>query len=132
MLLPLLLLMLAFPARAEVVVGSKAFTESLVLAELAKQSLEDAGVKASHRPQLGGTRILWDALRAGEIDVYPEYTGTLRYEILPGKAVPDDAALARTLGSMGLRTSAPIALSHRHGPANATSPTRARTMWSKS
>ncbi len=116
-LLALLLLMLAFPARAAVVVGSKAFTESLVLAEMAKQSLEDAGVKASHRPQLGGTRILWDALRAGEIDVYPEYTGTLRYEILAGKDGPDDAALARALGSMGIRMSAPIGFSDSYGLA---------------
>ena len=58
-------------------VGSKAFTESVVLAELAVQLARAAGQQATHRAGLGGTRLLWDALAAGEIDAYPEYTGTL-------------------------------------------------------
>jgi osmoprotectant transport system permease protein len=69
---------------APVRVGSKAFTEGVVLGEVATQALRAAGVEAVHRRELGGTRLLWEALRAGEIDVYPEYTGTLREEILGG------------------------------------------------
>lgn len=69
-------------AADEVVVGSKAFTESVVLGELAVDWLEAGGTPARHRPELGGTRLLWTALLAGEIDVYPEYTGTIRAEIL--------------------------------------------------
>jgi osmoprotectant transport system permease protein len=65
-----------------IIVGSKKFTESYVLAEIAKRSLENAGLKADHRQGMGGTIILWEALRGGGIDVYPEYTGTIAEEIL--------------------------------------------------
>jgi len=65
-----------------IIIGSKKFTESYVLAEIAKRSLENAGIKADHRQGMGGTIILWEALRGGGIDVYPEYTGTIAEEIL--------------------------------------------------
>lgn len=65
-----------------IVVGSKKFTESVLLGELATRLLADGGVAARHEAQLGGTRVLWDALAAGRIDVYPEYSGTLCQEIL--------------------------------------------------
>ena len=58
-----------------VVVGSKKFTESYVLGEIAKRSLENAGVSTEHRQGMGGTIILWQALSSGQIAVYPEYTG---------------------------------------------------------
>jgi osmoprotectant transport system permease protein len=74
----------AWAAPDEVVVGSKAFTESVVLGELAVDLLHGAGVPARHRRELGGTRILWEALVGGEVDVYPEYTGTVQAEILGG------------------------------------------------
>jgi osmoprotectant transport system permease protein len=63
-------------------VGSKKFTESYVLAEIAKRSLENAGLKVEHREGMGGTIILWEALRGGGIAAYPEYTGTIAEEIL--------------------------------------------------
>src|SRR5919204_390471 len=71
---------------AVVQVGSKVFTESVIVAELATQVARAAGVEAVHRRELGGSRVLWDALLAGEIDVYPEYTGTLTEELVPGDA----------------------------------------------
>jgi osmoprotectant transport system substrate-binding protein/osmoprotectant transport system permease protein len=67
---------------AEVVIGSKKFTESYVLGEIAKRTLIDAGIPAEHRQGMGGTIILWEALRGGQIDAYPEYTGTIAQEIL--------------------------------------------------
>src|SRR5437016_2340875 len=67
---------------AEIVIGSKKFTESYVLGEIAKRTLTDAGIPAEHRQGMGGTIILWQALRGGQIDVYPEYTGTIAQEIL--------------------------------------------------
>src|SRR5213594_379146 len=67
---------------APVVIGSKKFTESYVLGEIAKRSLIDAGISVEHRQGMGGTIILWQALRGGQIDVYPEYTGTISQEIL--------------------------------------------------
>jgi osmoprotectant transport system permease protein len=75
------LLLVSATAAAEVKVGSKAFTESVILGEIAVQTLEARGIEATHRRQLGGTQVLWKALVAGEIDAYPEYTGTLREEI---------------------------------------------------
>ncbi|HEU0209996.1 MAG TPA: glycine betaine ABC transporter substrate-binding protein [Candidatus Udaeobacter sp.] len=67
---------------ADVVVGSKKFTESYVLGEIAKRALNESGIPAQHRQGMGGTIILWQALRNGQIDAYPEYTGTIAEEIL--------------------------------------------------
>ncbi|PYJ45465.1 MAG: glycine/betaine ABC transporter substrate-binding protein [Verrucomicrobia bacterium] len=69
-------------AAADVVIGSKKFTESYVLGEIAKRSLTNAGIPAEHRQGMGGTIILWEALRGGQIDAYPEYTGTITQQIL--------------------------------------------------
>jgi osmoprotectant transport system permease protein len=59
-----------------VVVASKPFAESFVLAEIFAQLLEDRGFTVDRRPGLGATEIAFAALRRDEIDVYPEYTGT--------------------------------------------------------
>jgi osmoprotectant transport system permease protein len=67
---------------APVLVGSKKFTESYVLAEIAKRAVEKTGVPVEHRQGMGGTIILWQALRSNEIHAYPEYTGTIAEEIL--------------------------------------------------
>lgn len=63
-------------------IGSKKFTESYVLAEIAKRALAENGVASDHRQGMGGTIILWEALRTGQIAAYPEYTGTIAEEIL--------------------------------------------------
>ena len=70
--------LLARPARAAPVlrIGSKNFTEQLVVAELFAQGLERAGAKVERRVNLGGTAIAQASLLSGEIDLYPEYTGT--------------------------------------------------------
>ena len=90
-----------------VVVGSKKFTESVILGEIATQLAAAAGARAEHRRELGGTRILWEALLRGDLDAYPEYTGTLRREILAGEAV-EGQALARALAGRGLSLSASL------------------------
>ena len=107
-----LVVALAACGRADVRVGSKKFTESVLLGELAGQLLAGAGLEAAHRRELGGTRILWDALLAGEIDVYPEYTGTLRQEILAGQEIEEgDDGLAAALASRGVQMSRPLGFS---------------------
>jgi osmoprotectant transport system substrate-binding protein/osmoprotectant transport system permease protein len=65
-----------------VIIGSKKFTESYVLGEIARRTLNDSGVAAEHRQGMGGTIILWQALHGGQIDAYPEYMGTIAEEIL--------------------------------------------------
>lgn len=59
-----------------VVVASKPFGESYLLAELFAQVLESRGIRVERRPGLGATEIAFGALRSNAIDVYPEYTGT--------------------------------------------------------
>lgn len=59
-----------------VVVASKPFAESYLLAELFARLLEARGIAVDRRPGLGATEIAFQALRTGAIDVYPEYTGT--------------------------------------------------------
>ncbi|HEY2027065.1 MAG TPA: glycine betaine ABC transporter substrate-binding protein [Gemmatimonadaceae bacterium] len=59
-----------------VVVASKPFGESYLLAEMFAQLLESRGITVERRPGLGATEIAFAALRQGAIDVYPEYTGT--------------------------------------------------------
>jgi len=69
-------------ARDPIRVGSKHFTESYILAEVMAQLLEANGVPVARTHGLGGTMICFEALRNGNIDVYPEYTGTIQKEIL--------------------------------------------------
>ena len=84
-------------------IGSKQFTESVILAELARGEARRAGLDVQHRRELGGTAILWSALRHGDIDAYPEYTGTLTQELLTDVA-PDAgiAALRARLAPLGI------------------------------
>jgi osmoprotectant transport system permease protein len=79
-------------AAAPIVIGSKKFTESYVLGEIAKRTLTDARIPVEHRQGMGGTIILWQALRGGQIDAYPEYTGTITQEILKTdhQTLPDE------------------------------------------
>jgi osmoprotectant transport system permease protein len=88
--------------------GSKTFTESIVLAELAAGLAASSGARVEHRAALGGTRILWEALLRGELDVYPEYTGTIARELLSGEAPADEAALRAALARRGVEMSAPL------------------------
>lgn len=93
---------------AEVRVGSKVFTESVILGEIARGVLLDAGVSVRHRRELGGTQVLFHALEADQLDVYPEYTGTISGEILAGKNVPTKAALRAALAARGVGMSEPL------------------------
>ena len=100
-----------------VVVGSKAFTESVILGAVAAQQLTASGIDAEHRRELGGTRFLWSALLAGDIDVYPEYTGTIRQEILAGDDLAPDADLALALARYGVRMTEPLGFDNTYALA---------------
>lgn len=69
-------------AQANIKVGSKLFNESVILGEMITQLIEYEGEEVTFYDQLGGTRILWNSLVQGEIDLYPEYSGTIIFEIL--------------------------------------------------
>jgi osmoprotectant transport system permease protein len=104
-------LLLGILLLAPVKVGSKVFTESVVLGELTTQELLAAGIQAVHRRELGGTRILWDALERGDLDVYPEYTGTLSEEIFSGKVPATLEALRPALAARQVRIAAVLGFS---------------------
>ena len=88
-MLLLLLAVQAAPAPRPVVVGSKPFGESYILAEMFAQLLEARGIAVDRRPGLGATEIAFGAIRSGAADVYPEYTGTGLLAILGERPVPD-------------------------------------------
>jgi osmoprotectant transport system permease protein len=85
-----------------IVLGSKKFTESYVLTEIAKQSLEQAGFQVEHRQGIGGTIILWEALKQGSIAAYPEYTGTIQEEILQHSTTASIGELRASLAKYGI------------------------------
>jgi osmoprotectant transport system permease protein len=109
------------------IVGSKAFTESVILGEILKQRVETGAqtgvqsrVPTKHVKQLGGTRILWNALLSGEIDAYPEYTGTILAEILATEIaqeqiqIQSDDDLRKALFKYGVVMSAPLGFANTY------------------
>ncbi len=76
-----------------VVIGAKKFTESYLLAEMGASLCRQAGAHAESK-DLGSTPTLWLALTQGDIDAYPEYTGTITRQILKDNPTDLDAALA--------------------------------------
>jgi osmoprotectant transport system substrate-binding protein len=74
-------------------IGSKDFTEQLILGEMYALLLENAGITTERRLNLGGTQVAQEALLAGEIDLYPEYTGTGLTVVL---GMPIDAVTSGT------------------------------------
>lgn len=97
-----------------VTVGSKKFTESVILGELLTQLAASTGAEVEHRSELGGTRILWSALRRGEIDLYPEYTGTISQEILAGSEASTIDEIRDALAAAGIVASAPLGFNNTY------------------
>src|SRR5204862_840810 len=96
---PLLALLIALPAQADTRrIGANRITESYILGEVLRRTVAGK-IPVEHRPGLGNTGIVFAALKAGSIDLYPEYTGTIAREILKVEGNPGiedlNAALAR-------------------------------------
>jgi osmoprotectant transport system permease protein len=89
----------------EITIGSKVFTESVILGEMISQLSNDAGAVVDHKQDLGGTQVLWQALLRGDIDVYPEYTGTISQEILAGSDIITESGIRSALEAQGIRMS---------------------------
>jgi osmoprotectant transport system permease protein len=105
---------LGFAGEEPLRIGSKRFTESYVLGEILTQTVRRAGPQAEHRPGLGNTAILYEALTRGAIDAYPEYTGTIAREILKSERDLDLAAINAQLAPLGLRASFPLGFSNSY------------------
>jgi osmoprotectant transport system permease protein len=98
-------------------VGSKAFPENVILGEMARDLAAVSGAEAEHAAWLGDTGKPWNALLAGDIDAYPEYTGTLRQEILAGEGLQSDDELRASLEAKGLRMSRSLGFSDTYAVA---------------
>ena len=97
-----------------VVIGSKKFTESYVLGEIAKRTLNESDIPAEHRQGMGGTIIVWQALRGAQIDAYPEYTGTIAEEILKDQQLHSAAAIRDALSKFGVGMTEPLGFNNTY------------------
>jgi osmoprotectant transport system permease protein len=97
-----------------IVVGSKKFTESYVLGEIAKTQLERSGFAIRERAGMGGTIILWQALRGGQIDLYPEYTGTIGEEILKTQGHLSEETMRQELEKSGVGMSTDLGFNNTY------------------
>ena len=105
------------PAHADTLkIGSKRFTESYILGEVLKRQVEGA-TPAEHKPGLGNTGIVFNALRSGAIDLYPEYTGTIAKEILKLEGRPSLDDLNRALAREGLAAGIPLGFNNTYALA---------------
>jgi len=105
-----------------VIVASKPFGESYLLAEMFSQLLEARGMRVDRRPGLGATEIAFRALRTGAIDVYPEYTGTGLLAILGEPPLGDASAVYQRVASefrarFGVRWLAPLGFQNSYAIA---------------
>ena len=95
-------------------VGSKQFTESVVLGEIVAQLGRHAGAQVEHRRELGGTQILFNALLIGDIDAYPEYTGTITEELFAGRKLRTEDAIREALFEQGVHMIGPLGFSNNY------------------
>lgn len=102
--------------QASLHIGSKRFTESYILGELLTQAAAPYA-HAEHLQGLGNTAIVLEALKAGRIDVYPEYTGTIALEILKHQDSPSLEQIRRELAPLGLGVAAPLGFNNTYALA---------------
>lgn len=121
MMLRLLALLMLAPGlcsgEGAVDVGSKRFTESYILGEIITQTVRNAGEPATHHRGLGNTGIVFAALKSGAIAVYPEYTGTIAFELLRRTRPADIDELSRALAPYGLAVGVPLGFSNTYALA---------------
>ncbi|MBX3619769.1 MAG: ABC transporter permease subunit [Rhizobacter sp.] len=98
-------------------VGSKRFTESYILGEIVAQTAQASGTPAVHRQGLGNTAVVYEALKAGAIDVYPEYLGTIAAEILKQPGLVGLEAMRAALAHEGLGVAVPLGFANGYALA---------------
>ncbi len=103
-----------FANSKQATIGSKKFTEAVILGEIAVQAAHIAGGTATHLSELGGTRTLWNALLSGEIDLYAEYTGTIIQEILKNKPIKTFDDIKNALKNQGILMTRPLGFNNTY------------------
>jgi osmoprotectant transport system permease protein len=112
--------LIAFPIRGaddRVIVGSKAFGESWILGEAVTTALQSEGMRAEHKRNLGGTQIAYEALRSGDIDLYPEYSGTIQEVILHAPHPLSADEMRVQLHAAGVEMSLPLGFDNSYALA---------------
>ncbi len=110
----------AVPERQQLRIGSKRFTESYILAEIAAstaRAAQPADLEVSHEQGLGGTALVYRALKEGSIDVYPEYTGTIAEALFHVPRRVDPATLRAALAREGIEMTDPLGFENTYGIA---------------
>ena len=111
-------LLVAVAALPVVRVGSKSFTESYLLAEMTAQVIAEVGeARVERKVGLGGTGITYRALEHGDIDVYPEYTGTLAVAVLKDPTLRTLPGINARLAARGLVASEPLGFANTYALA---------------
>ena len=108
--------------KTTVTVGSKAFTEGYLLGELVAQTLEqqkdpDKNANVVRKFGLGQTGVLFQALKSGEVDLYPEYTGTISEAILKKPELRDFDQIQTALEPLGLMMGPPLGFNNTYAIA---------------
>ena len=98
----------------QITVASKKFTENVILGEIITRMLQDAGVEAVHRRELGGTQVLWKGLLRGDVDVYVEYSGTLMLEMFRDKNLRNLQDIRKELKSLKVRMTKPFGFNNTY------------------
>ncbi|MGV3615559.1 MAG: glycine betaine ABC transporter substrate-binding protein [Fimbriimonas sp.] len=114
LVLVFLTLLGAMASAQNIAVGSKKFTESYVLGEIAKRALTEAGLEVEHKQGMGATAIVWNALTGGSIAAYPEYTGTVSEELLKRPGMTTEA-MREELKRRGLGMSKELGFNNTYG-----------------
>jgi glycine betaine/choline ABC-type transport system substrate-binding protein/ABC-type proline/glycine betaine transport system permease subunit len=94
-------------------VGSKKFTENVILGEIITRLALNDNLNVSYVRDLGGTRILWNALLNKEIDIYPEYTGTIMEEIFADENI-ERSNLESRLNALNIGITKPLGFNNTY------------------
>ncbi len=98
----------------QIIVSSKKFTESVILGEVIKHIGNYSNTNIQHKDQLGGTRVLWNSLLSGEIDLYPDYTGTIIQEILSDRSISNEEEMITELAKLGIKVAGPLGFNNTY------------------
>lgn len=101
-------------AQETLTIGSKSFTESVLLGEILAERARREGFKVETKTALLGTRLAFEAVRSGAIDVYPDYTGTLAREIFADRGISGEDDIRKALQEIGLEMSEPIGFNNTY------------------
>jgi len=101
-------------SQKEIKIGSKKFTESVIIGDIISQLATSQGADVEYRKELGGTRVLWNGLLGGDIDIYPEYTGTVTQEILSDKNITNQRELKEELAKYKIGISQPLGFNNTY------------------